>query len=346
MTGPGRSGDGRRDVTSPTKRPLKVGLMPPIWTDGSGLPRWANGRGADAMRWTAVMADARLAEAVGFDSLWVPDHFAMDDAWDPPFEGARPEAIRPDDPLSASWEAWSILAGLAVATSRVELGTLVTCTGYRNPALLAKIADTVDEMSGGRVILGVGAGDHWSEHERFGFRLDRPVGRFEEALQIIRPLLREGSVEFDGDHHRAFRAVLDPRGPRPTGPPILIGALGTGPRMLRLTVEYADLWNGWFVFNEEDPSSAIETAVSRVDAACAARGREPGTLAKTIGVSVALDGAEAAGGSIAGSPRAVADRLRGLAEIGVEHVQILLAPSGERGIARFADVLELLDSGR
>ena len=228
----------------------------------------------------------------------------------------------------------------------MELGTLVTCAGYRSPALLAKIVDTVDEMSNGRVILGIGAGDHWSEHERFGFSVDQPIGRLEEALQIIRPLLRDGTVDFEGRHVRASRAVLHPRGPRPTGPPILIGALGTGPRMLRLTVAYADLWNGWFVFEDSDPGDAIVLALERVTAACELHGRDPATLGRTIGVSVSLDGASAEGGSLAGPAAAIADRLRGFAELGINHVQLVLAPSGEQGIEAFAEVLELLDTGR
>lgn len=328
------------------QRPLAVGLMLPIWTDGSGLPEWTNGRGVDGMRWRTAVANARLAEAVGFDSLWVPDHFAMDETWERKPTGEPPDAFDPEAPLTASWEAWSILAGLAVATSRVELGTLVTCAGYRNPALLAKIVDTVDEMSNGRVILGIGAGDHWSEHERFGFSVDQPVGRFEEALQIVRPLLREGTVDFEGRRVRASRAVLHPRGPRPTGPPILIGALGTGPRMLRLAVTYADLWNGWYVFEDTDPGDEIALALERVTAACELHGRDPATLGRTIGVSASLDGAPAEGGSLAGPAAAIADRLRGFAELGVEHVQMVLAPSGERGIEAFAEVLELLDTGR
>jgi alkanesulfonate monooxygenase SsuD/methylene tetrahydromethanopterin reductase-like flavin-dependent oxidoreductase (luciferase family) len=327
-------------------RPLTVGLMLPTWTDGSGLPTWTNGRGEAGIRWSTIAANARLAESVGFDSLWVPDHFVMDDAWETPPGGGRPAEIDPDAPPSFAWEAWSILAGLAAITTTVELGPLVACAGYRNPALLAKIADTVDEMSGGRVILGVGAGDHWSEHERYGFDWKQPVGRFEDALQIIRPLLRGGTVDFEGRHHRASGAVLQPRGPRLEGPPILIGALGTGPRMLRLTVEYADLWNGWFVFVDTDPGPDIELAVQRVVAACESSERDPATLGLTVSVSVALDGAVAQGGSVRGSPAEIADRLGSFAALGIEQVQVVLAPSGAQGIEAFAEVLEILDGAR
>ena len=338
------------DTTGPTaaagRRPLDVGLMLPIWTDGSHIPHWTNGQGEAGMRWSTTVANARLAESVGFDSLWVPDHFAMDEQVEPPAVDGWPQDTDAAEPPTAFWEAWSVLAGLAVATARPKLGTLVTCAGYRNPAFLAKIADTVDEMSGGRVILGVGAGDHWGEHERYGLAWDQPIGRFEEALQIIAPLLRDGRVDFEGRHHRARGAVLMPRGPRAAGPPILIGALGTGPRMLRLVATYADLWNGWYVFEETDPRDEITLALERLDAACELHGRDPATLGRTIGVSVGLDGAPAHGGSLRGPASAIADRLRELAELGIEQVQVVLAPSGPRGIEAFAEVLDRLDTDR
>jgi alkanesulfonate monooxygenase SsuD/methylene tetrahydromethanopterin reductase-like flavin-dependent oxidoreductase (luciferase family) len=270
----------------------------------------------------------------------------MDKQVEAPAAEGWPDATDVADPPTAFWEAWSILAGLAVATTIPRLGTLVACAGYRNPALLAKIVDTVDEMSGGRVILGIGAGDHWGEHERYGLAWEQPMGRFEEALQIIVPLLRDGRVDFDGRHHHARGAVLIPRGTRANGPPILIGALGTGPRMLRLVTQYADLWNGWFVFRSADPGDDIESALARVEAACELHGRDPVSLGKTIGLSIGLNGAPASGGSLVGPASAIADRLRRFAELGIQHVQLVLAPSGQPGIEAFAEVLDLLDAGR
>lgn len=142
---------------------------------------------------------------------------------------------------------------LALATERVELGPLVTCTGYRNPAVLAKVASTVDEISDGRLVLGLGAGDFSSEHLSLGFPWDRRVGRFEESLAIITSLLREGQVDFTGVHYQVRHWENQPQGPRSHGPPILIGALEGGPRMLRLTVQYADLWQGWLVYGRSAP---------------------------------------------------------------------------------------------
>lgn len=147
-------------------------------------------------RWRDILAFARGAEAIGIDSLRLIDHFVWSaDPW-----GRRAEAVDATDTgAHGVWEAWTTLAALAGATSRIRLGTLVTCTAYRKTALLAKMADTVDEISGGRLVLGLGAGDYPAEHRRFGIPYDRPVSRFEEALSIIVPLLRTGGVDFDGE---------------------------------------------------------------------------------------------------------------------------------------------------
>ena len=147
-------------------RPLKVGLLLPIAeeTMAGATPRWND-----------LKAIARLAEAGGFDSLWVADHLIMD---------FTTYGI-PAETRAGWWDCWSILAALAAVTTEVELGTIVACVGFRNPALLAKMADTIDEISGGRLILGLGAGYHEPEHRAFGYPFDHLVGRFEEALQII-----------------------------------------------------------------------------------------------------------------------------------------------------------------
>src|SRR6516162_3824332 len=188
-------------------RPIKVGLLLPIAeeTMAGATPRWAD-----------LKAIARLAEAGGFDSLWVPDHLIIDfTAYGVPAETR-----------AGLWDCWSILAALAAVTTQVELGTIVACVGFRNPALLAKMADTIDEISGGRLILGLGAGYHEPEHRAFGYPFDHLVGRFEEALQIIHPLLRKGAVDFHGKYHQATECELRPRASRSAGPPILIGRRG------------------------------------------------------------------------------------------------------------------------
>src|SRR5262249_18256567 len=197
-------------------RPLKVGI---------NLPTTEGGIAGKTARWADLFAFAERAEALGFDSLWVPDHLLL--TWQEHTRGI--------------WEGWSLLAALAAVTQRLDLGSVAAGTDSRSPAVLAKMADTIDEISGGRLIVGLGAGWDGPENRAFDMKTDHRVDRFEEALQIIKPLLRTGRVDFAGKYYQAGECELRPRGPRPGGPPILIGA--KGPRMLRLAATYADLWN-------------------------------------------------------------------------------------------------------
>ena len=304
-------------------RPFKVGLLLPD-TEAEMV-------GGGTLRWEGFRAMARRAEEVGFDSLWMADHLL----WRSPGQ--------PDD---GPWECWSVLTGLAEATERIELGSLVTATGYRNPALLAKIAATVDEISGGRLTLGLGAGWQEPEYRAFGYPFDHRVDRFEEALTIIRGLLRDGHVDFDGTYYQARDCELRPRSVRRGGPPILIGA--TGERMLALTAAHADLWNT-VAWGHEDVTQMVPD-LARLDAACEAAGRDPATLGRTASINVAFPGWETAALPIfhmmparRGSPEELAEVLREYARVGFSHVQVLLAPNSVAGVEAFAPVLELLD---
>ena len=212
---------------------MKIGFVPKIYNDSPGVAR----------RYVLIRDLVQQAEAEGFDSIWIYDHLLM---------------RFPDQPTEGPWESWTILTALAEATQKVELGTIVLCTQFRNPALLAKMAATFDEVSNGRLILGLGAGWHEPEFKAFGYPFDHRVGRFEEALKIIGPLLREGHVDFTGKYYQAPDCEILPRGPRPKGPPILIA--GKGARMLRLTARHADLWNtAWL--RKPEPLVARKAAI-------------------------------------------------------------------------------------
>ena len=311
------------------RRPLKVGVFLPI------VERQMDGGSA---RGRDVLDMARTAEAVGFDSVWVPDHLLF---------RHRGEAAQ------GAWECWTLLGALAAATERVEIGPLVVCTAWRNPALLAKMADTVDELSDGRLVLGLGAGWHEPEFAAFGYPFEKVVGRFEDALAIILPLLREGRVDHAGPYYAARECELLPRGPRTGrgGPPILIGALGTGPRMMRLMARHADLWNAWLTWGQSDPS-AIPPLRDLVEGACREVGRDPATLGRTVAVLVEVPGQAArltrtsptgSGDPLGGTPEQVAESLRGFAREGISHVQCILAPNSRAGIEAMAPVLEILD---
>lgn len=299
------------------------------------LPEGEHDMGGATARWSDYVAMARTAEALGFDSLWFVDHllYLDDTATTEPPQGVR--------------ECWSILAGLAAVTSRVELAPLVTCTGYRNPALLAKIADTVDEISGGRLILALGAGWHEPEYRAFGFPFDHRYSRFEEALTIIHGLLRYGQVDFAGTYYSARECELRPRGPRGNGIPIMLGT--SGPKMLRLTARYADQWNAWLAMTDSSPHH-VPPLNAAVDAACAEVGRDPATLERTISIMVDVAGGAEVPASmgrgvanpVRGTPAEIAATIRAFADQNITHLQLYLLPNTVETIRAFEPVLREL----
>jgi probable F420-dependent oxidoreductase len=307
------------------RRPLKVGVELPI----------AENKGRDGVpRWSDVSRMAKCAEDVGFDSLWIEDHLLFRQ------EGRATQGV---------WEGWALLTAVAAVTSRVELGPLVSCMSFRNPALLAKTAATIDEISGGRLILGLGAGWHEAEYRAFGFPFDHRVSRFEEGLHIVRTLLREGRLDFEGRYYQARDCELRPRGPRPGGPPILIGSIGD--RMLTLLARYADLWNAYFTHTDNRPGG-VAPLREKVDRACRAAGRDPATLVRTVAVFVDMaPGRHAAPAlpshwtfaPLSGDAARLADELRAYAREGVAHVQLWLEPNTLESLEAFAPVLDLLD---
>jgi probable F420-dependent oxidoreductase len=270
-----------------------------------------------------IRQTALKAEKGGFDSIWLYDHLLY----------------RNEEKTTGVWECWTMTSALAEATSQVEIGSLVLCNSFRNPAILAKMAATLDEVSSGRYILGIGAGWNQPEYEAFGLPFDRRVDRFEEALQIIVPLVKEGRVDFEGKYYQARDCEVTPRGPRPDGPPILIG--GQGSRMLRLTARYADQWNvGYF----GTPETYVEW-VDRINEACQEVGRDPGSLVKTVLLFLRypdLGGpAEFNRHHLSGSSQDVAEALHGYEALGVEHVMFQLVPHREEAIEQAVEAVKV-----
>jgi alkanesulfonate monooxygenase SsuD/methylene tetrahydromethanopterin reductase-like flavin-dependent oxidoreductase (luciferase family) len=205
---------------------------------------------------------AQRAERLGLDSIWVFDHLL----WR--FEGEADEGPN---------EAWTILSALAAVVPRVELGALVMCTSFRNAGLLAKMTQTLDDVSGQRLILGIGCGWHEPEYDAFGYPFDHLVGRFEEDLTVIDRLLRGEKVDFEGRWSTYRGAQLLPAASRRT--PILVAAKGE--RMLRLTAQYAEAWNtAWFGPVDE----MVRGRLRDLDQACDAVGRERGSIRRTVGI--------------------------------------------------------------
>jgi probable F420-dependent oxidoreductase len=273
---------------------------------------------------------ARAAEEAGFDSIWMGDHLL--------YRGdGRPER--------GPWEAWTMLAGLAAATERVALGPLVASAAFHAPAMLAKLAATVDEISGGRLVLGIGAGWNETEFRAFGFPYDRRVDRFEEAFGIVRRLLAGERVTNHGTYHDVEDVLLLPAPAR--RPPIMIGS--SGERMLRIALPHAQAWNVWWDLYGNTPEGfAAESAmVSRI---AGSLGLDPAAVERSACVLVVLD--REAGERpvpddcrpLEGSAADIAEGLRAMAEAGADEAILVVSPITERSVQALADVLVDLDA--
>jgi probable F420-dependent oxidoreductase len=281
------------------------------------------------VRWPEYVAMARAAEEVGFDSIWVGDHLL--------YRGdGRPER--------GPWDAWTLLAGLAGATERVALGPLVACTAFRRPGLLARAAAAVDELSGGRLVLGLGAGWNEPEFRAFGIPFGDRVARFAEALQIISHLFDGERVTFAGEHETVNDAVLLPAPAR--RPPVMVGA--TGPRMLAAALPHVDAWNTWFDVYGNTPEGFAELN-AKVDQAAHAAGRDPSEIERSACALVVLD--RGAGerpipdgmAPVEGSAEEIAAHLGALAQAGADEAILVVSPIDERSIRTLGDALAALD---
>ncbi len=315
-------------MTGPTPPPA-IGLSLPTW------PR------ADRTyaTWPELRALALEAEAMGVDTLWVPDHL---------------QRVLASGEMIGFWECWTIVSALAEATTRIGIGPHVACTGFRNPALLAKMAGTLDEVSGGRLILGLGSGvpDRDASWRAFGFDAERPIARFAEAVEVVTRMLREPPVTFTGAFFRIDGARVIPPGPRAGGPPVWVGALGE--RTSRVAASFADAINVNLPLAGPDDMAKLVGIAAR---ACAAVGRDPSTLELTGWGRLALDDtgtAVARDGWLSGPPAGVAATVRGFAEAGLRHLTLYVAAPDEpsklpaltrASLARLAPVLEAIRAG-
>jgi alkanesulfonate monooxygenase SsuD/methylene tetrahydromethanopterin reductase-like flavin-dependent oxidoreductase (luciferase family) len=287
-------------------------------------------------RWPQLREMARTAEEIGLDSIWVGDHLLY-----------RDDGL----PSRGPWEAWTSLAALAAVTERVQLGPLVAAASFHNPAMLAKHAATVDEISGGRLILGLGAGWNEVEYSAYGFPFDHRVSRFEESFTIIRTLLAEGRCDFHGTYFDLQDCELLPRGPRHAhgeGPPLLIGSMGE--RMLAIALPWVQAWNAWFTWFG-NTVEGYRVLRDKIDAACRAAGRDPAEVERTLALLVNFP--DAKGRSLGdlkdpdtegfpSDPATLAAVLRAFEAEGVAHVQLVLDPINAETIAGLAPMLKEL----
>jgi alkanesulfonate monooxygenase SsuD/methylene tetrahydromethanopterin reductase-like flavin-dependent oxidoreductase (luciferase family) len=300
-------------------RPFEIGLVLPLWDsflDGS------------TSRWVDVRTLALTAEEIGFDTVWVPDELL----W-------RPTG---DDP-QGWWEAVAMAGAVAAATSRVKVGTWILSALHRNPGITAKAVETIDEISDGRFVFGLGSGHAGAQAHAFGLPEDHVYSRFAEALEIILPLLRHGRADFEGTFHAARGLAHRPVGPRPGRIPIMIGA--KGPKMLHLAALHADIWS-WFA-EERSDLAELAPRLAALEAACADVDRDPATIGKSAGIVVeptSVSGADALGTPIRGSAAEIADVLQGFGAAGFTNVEVMVSPPSLASLDAMAAVLDLLDA--
>ena len=302
-------------------RPLKMGFV--IVTGDAGAER-------TTARWSEIRALALRAEAIGFDTVWAPDELL----WRPASGKER-----------GFWDCLAMAGALAAVTSRVQVGTWVMSALHRNPGIIAKAVETLDEISGGRYVFGLGAGHEWPGQARaFGLPEDHIYQRFEDALQIIVPLLRGGHADFEGTWHAAHDLDQRPVGPRPGAIPIMIG--GHGPKGLRHAARLADIWSCYA--EERSDVEEMGPRVVALEAACAEVGRDPATIGRSAGVEVAplvrAGGSSAPKGAIAGSAEEIADRFLGFRTAGFTQLEVMLEPQTTAALEAMVPVLDILDT--
>ena len=301
-------------------RLFEIGLVLPMgesFVDGS------------TTRWADIRDLALRAEELGFDTVWTADELL----WRPP-----------DGQPQGWWECVAMTGAIAAATSRVKVGTWILSALHRNPGITAKAVETIDEISGGRFVFGLGSGHAGRQAQAFGLPEDHVYSRFEEAIEIIVPLLRQGRADFEGTFHAARDLEHRPVGPRPGRIPIMIGA--KGPKMLRLAALHADIWS-WYV-EERSDLAEFGPRLAALEAACVDAGRDPATIGKSAGIVVeptSFSGSEAVLGTpVRGSAEEIADALRAFEAAGFTNIEVLLWPPTLPALDAMAPVIELLDA--
>jgi FMNH2-dependent dimethyl sulfone monooxygenase len=300
-------------------RSLEFGLV---------LPMGESFVDSSTARWSEVRELAVRAEALGFDTVWIADELL----W-----------RAPDGPTRGWWECVAMTGAVAAATSRIKVGTWVLSALHRNPGITAKAVETIDEISGGRFVFGLGSGHAGRQAHAFGMPEDHVFGRFEEAVEIIVPLLRQGHVDFEGTFHAARDLEHRPLGPRPGRIPIMMGA--KGPKMLQLAVRHADIWS-WYV-EERSDLTEFGPRLATMVAACEAAGRDPATIGRSAGIVVeptpVTGAADVLAVPVSGTTEEIADAIRAFGRAGYTQVELLLWPPTLAALEAMAPALELLD---
>jgi alkanesulfonate monooxygenase SsuD/methylene tetrahydromethanopterin reductase-like flavin-dependent oxidoreductase (luciferase family) len=300
-------------------RPLEIGLALTTLED---IPS------GNANSWKTLSSMARRVEELGFDTLWLADEFLWKvDKW----PGNR-----------GFWEAASLFGALAATTSRIRLGSWVFSALHRNPAMTVRIAETLDEIAGGRFVFGFGSGH--DGNSSFGYPTDNTVARYAEALEIVVPLLHEGQANFAGRYHRVEELENRPRGPRPGRIPLMLA--GNRPRTIALAARHADMWSA--LASGDSRPEAFAERIRIAEQACADIGRDPASLKKSASVwvqaSSSLDPSESIFGEmLPGDPARLAEAAHQFAELGFTSLELALIPENPDSLEDVGPLVQLLD---
>jgi alkanesulfonate monooxygenase SsuD/methylene tetrahydromethanopterin reductase-like flavin-dependent oxidoreductase (luciferase family) len=264
--------------------------------------------------WADIVEMARRGEELGADTVWVPDEIL----WrDPEWPGPR-----------GWWDCLTMAGAIAASTSTVKVGTWVMSALQHRPGMVVRAAESLDEISGGRFVLGLGSG-HGGGAEDFGYPASKPVSRYLEALEIIVPLLRgESDVTFEGEFHQVKNADVRPRGPRPGRIPLMLG--GHADRTMTAAARHADTWSG-YARSSSLPDAFVEMT-SQLDRICEGIERDPATIGRSVGVFVEPGNAKLAeatgfGAAISGSVEQITETIAGFSDVGVTRVEVLPWPA-------------------
>jgi alkanesulfonate monooxygenase SsuD/methylene tetrahydromethanopterin reductase-like flavin-dependent oxidoreductase (luciferase family) len=280
--------------------------------------------GSHVARWSEIRDLAVRAESMALDTVWVIDELLY---------------RLPDRPAQGFWDGVAMAGAVAASTSRIKVGTWVMSALHRNAGSTAKIVETLDEISDGRFVFGLGAGHAWpGQAHAFGLPEDHIHARFDESLRIIVPLLRDGRADFGGTYHAAHDLEHRPTGPRPGRIPLMIG--GHGPKMLRLAATHADIWSAYS--EQRDDVAEFLPKLAALEAACAEVGRDPATMGKSAGISVApLPSEDDPGGSaLRGNAEALADAILAFDRAGFTQLEFILQPQSMEALDAMAPVIE------
>jgi len=302
-------------------RPLKIGVQ---------LPEVER-----RVPWPELISMTQAAERVGFDSAWLGDHLIYD---------------LPDGTPRGPWEVYTSVAALSAVTTRLQLGTLVSSLGFHDPAMIAKMSATIDAISGGRFVLGVGSGWNEREYRAYGLPFDRRVDRFEEAFDLVRRLLAGETVTHSGTYYALDRCVIDPPPTRPGGPVLMLGS--NSPRMASIGLPHVDSWNVWWSIFGNTPEGFAEV-VADMRARTAAVGRDPDAVEATACVYVQVPGgvgrtmgdpSMARITPLRGDPQELAEQLAAFGAAGAGHLMLVVDPITQDAIEWLGQVLDVLDA--